>query len=702
MKKFTPIFIVALFVLGMLFGFYGTGSAAVNFPVETSYTLASSAGNLAAAYKFSPPIRDITFYTSNWSTYIGNHFKNIFWIANRYGGGPAGRWDISVPWAPKESDVVGIASGGAAFAYGTQPALHRGPYSSGAWPHPPALFFGGGAYNDSSDGEGRFVFDSGEEGAHPPELTEPRAVIPVISMDESGLSLGEILEEKWRSTFSANKNIAIPGTTSVVDATASGKFFLFGSGGANRVSGLSNQLHGQDISDPYEPRILSTKSWQNITELAVVEIPTVRNHVLIARTGTTVGAKPKFYVADINADSGALSRIKSFELDMNGKSHSSPPYTPAPEVLPGSNLKWASYGNSVYVFMNESYTRGGFDPNVPGMMKIAVYKLNSDLTFTRKGDITLSDMPSAFLANRADIWGVARTETGNAYPLLMALGNSSSPNVHNLRFYSLKSLLIATSPTSLTPAQADFIVPGLTINRPVTSGQVVTVGAAQASGEEAYHYFLKKEGTKTNLYLYRKALQFDGRIGDSVMPYKETQTEPGQDPAQGAQTNMLTSGFRGVAALRIDKVDVTSLISSTTATASATTVGCVSGYRYNILTGALCPGYSYTAPVVTNVKGNTAPSIGTINGPTSVKVNEQGVWTVTASDSQKDDLSWSVDWGAGRSAEICKLNPPAGTGQNSTYSFAHSWANAGNYTVRVYVNDCKGGTASKILSVTVR
>lgn len=110
--------------------------------------------------------------------------------------------------------------------------------------------------------------------------------------------------------------------------------------------------------------------------------------------------------------------------------------------------------------------------------------------------------------------------------------------------------------------------------------------------------------------------------------------------------------------------------------------------------------YSATSPTVPSGP-NLSPVIGAVSGPNSLNINEEGTWNVTATDANNNDLSWSVDWGEGRSVETCQVNPPIGTGQNRNYTASHAWTSAGTYTVTMFVNDCKGGTANKSFTVNV-
>lgn len=136
---------------------------------------------------------------------------------------------------------------------------------------------------------------------------------------------------------------------------------------------------------------------------------------------------------------------------------------------------------------------------------------------------------------------------------------------------------------------------------------------------------------------------------------------------------------------------------------SLTTIGtfitnlieCGLGHLFNYKTGALCGGAS------ANIGGSSAPKVMDVKGPTSLSAGQAGVWTITANDPNSDDLSWSVDWGSGRSTASCKLNPGAGASKNWTYTISHSWLSPGAKTVTVYLDDCKGGKTTQTFTVTI-
>jgi peptidoglycan hydrolase-like protein with peptidoglycan-binding domain len=109
-----------------------------------------------------------------------------------------------------------------------------------------------------------------------------------------------------------------------------------------------------------------------------------------------------------------------------------------------------------------------------------------------------------------------------------------------------------------------------------------------------------------------------------------------------------------------------------------------------------------TAPPVPTT--NIPPAIDpTITGPTTLNINQEGAWTITATDPNNDDLAWSVEWntGEGRTIQTCSTSPSSNK-QNWSYNISHAWDTAGTYTVTVFTGDCRGGTATpKTFTVTV-
>jgi len=106
--------------------------------------------------------------------------------------------------------------------------------------------------------------------------------------------------------------------------------------------------------------------------------------------------------------------------------------------------------------------------------------------------------------------------------------------------------------------------------------------------------------------------------------------------------------------------------------------------------------------VVGGPTSNMPPKINGGTSPTSVQVGQSATFGWSATDENNDDLSWGVEWGDGiGQAGTCSASPYGGTGRNWNYTTSHAWSQAGTYTVRVTVNDCKGGTNSNTFTVTV-
>ncbi len=98
--------------------------------------------------------------------------------------------------------------------------------------------------------------------------------------------------------------------------------------------------------------------------------------------------------------------------------------------------------------------------------------------------------------------------------------------------------------------------------------------------------------------------------------------------------------------------------------------------------------------------GNRPPVIREVGGPTSLKINETGTWTVKASDPEQGILSYSVRWGDENITGLYSAaQRPWGYVQSAT--FTHSYDSAGNYNPTFTVTDDKGLSAKTSISVNV-
>ena len=104
--------------------------------------------------------------------------------------------------------------------------------------------------------------------------------------------------------------------------------------------------------------------------------------------------------------------------------------------------------------------------------------------------------------------------------------------------------------------------------------------------------------------------------------------------------------------------------------------------------------------IVSDPTTNKPPVITGVSGPTSLKVNETGTWTITANDPEGGALTYTIDWGDSTSFPT-PISPPAILNSGQKATFTHSYAQAGTYTVSFTVTDDKGASAKSTVSVNV-
>ncbi|MEO8638222.1 MAG: PKD domain-containing protein [Candidatus Taylorbacteria bacterium] len=119
------------------------------------------------------------------------------------------------------------------------------------------------------------------------------------------------------------------------------------------------------------------------------------------------------------------------------------------------------------------------------------------------------------------------------------------------------------------------------------------------------------------------------------------------------------------------------------------------------------PAFGFFGPLTRSRVNNgqpspSAPTITSANGPSTLSVNQEGLWTVGATNPLTGNLEYSADWG-----DELFLNAPNASAQSisrpfvQSASFTHSFAQSGVYSVRFTVRNDRGFTAVKIISVTV-
>lgn len=115
-----------------------------------------------------------------------------------------------------------------------------------------------------------------------------------------------------------------------------------------------------------------------------------------------------------------------------------------------------------------------------------------------------------------------------------------------------------------------------------------------------------------------------------------------------------------------------------------------------------CVAGAMTRPYCTGYFGDAThktPTISGFSGPTNLKVNETGTWTVKASDPEGQELSYNVSWGdeGQYTASGIRTSLPVFT---QTSSFTHTYSLPGTYTVSVSARDSEGKEAK--VSITVK
>jgi PKD domain-containing protein len=96
------------------------------------------------------------------------------------------------------------------------------------------------------------------------------------------------------------------------------------------------------------------------------------------------------------------------------------------------------------------------------------------------------------------------------------------------------------------------------------------------------------------------------------------------------------------------------------------------------------------------------PVISSFSGPTTLKVNETGTWTVKATDPLNGTLMYSVYWGDDPEANSLRGGVRSKPEQwVQTPTFTHAYANAGTYTVSVSVRGASGYQANTSTTVKV-
>ena len=133
-------------------------------------------------------------------------------------------------------------------------------------------------------------------------------------------------------------------------------------------------------------------------------------------------------------------------------------------------------------------------------------------------------------------------------------------------------------------------------------------------------------------------------------------------------------------------------------TGFGTQVLTLSTYNVSVVNSA---GYNSNALpfTVTSLGSASAPSILSVNGPTSLTIGATGVWNIVINNQSNSYVTTSVNWGDQGAYGNSVSEPQTAYAQgNQTLSFSHAYAAGGNYTVTFTVTNSAG---SKTSSATV-
>jgi len=109
----------------------------------------------------------------------------------------------------------------------------------------------------------------------------------------------------------------------------------------------------------------------------------------------------------------------------------------------------------------------------------------------------------------------------------------------------------------------------------------------------------------------------------------------------------------------------------------------------------------YSCPIIKCFPptSNQPPVISGVSGPTALKLNEIGTWTIKASDPEQGVLTYQVFWGDEAANASAQLSMPSTYTQTATLT--HTYNRAGIYNPTFTVTDSQGLFAKTSISVNV-
>lgn len=112
------------------------------------------------------------------------------------------------------------------------------------------------------------------------------------------------------------------------------------------------------------------------------------------------------------------------------------------------------------------------------------------------------------------------------------------------------------------------------------------------------------------------------------------------------------------------------------------------------------PGKAYCTARFNETK-NKPPVISAFSGPTTLKEDATGTWTVSAKDPEGGTLNYQLWWGDENVYASNYTTATAAREFTQSATFTHSYTNAGTYTVQITVRDSSGAEAKTTSTVKV-
>lgn len=111
--------------------------------------------------------------------------------------------------------------------------------------------------------------------------------------------------------------------------------------------------------------------------------------------------------------------------------------------------------------------------------------------------------------------------------------------------------------------------------------------------------------------------------------------------------------------------------------------------------------FAFSISVRDATQNNIPPVITGVGGPTRLKVNEVGTWSIKAHDPDGNYLEYFIDWGDNSILVPQRDEKRAWRLLDPSATFTHSYSADGRYMIKIIVRDANGGEAQSTITVWV-